>query len=58
MNCFEGGKLEEKIRGNILKILELIGRYCPYTIFGPLIEPILKQEFKEGKQVLKDGLMA
>lgn len=58
MQCFEGGKLEEKIRANIVKILELIGRYCPYSIIGPLIEPILKQEFKEGKNVLKDGLIA
>jgi hypothetical protein len=58
MNCYEGGKLEDAIRKNIVRILELVGRYCPYTIFGPIIEPILRQEFREGSKILKDGLLA
>ena len=49
---------EDEIRKNIVKIMELIGRFCPYSIFGPLIEPILKQELKEGAMYLKDGLHA
>ena len=36
----------------------MIGRFCPYTMFGPIIEPILKQEIKEGDQVMRDGLIA
>lgn len=58
MQCHEGGKLEEQIQSTLIKVLELIGRYCPYTIFGPILEPILKQEFKEGSRILTDGLKA